>query len=290
VSGTVTVSANASDNIGVAGVQFLLDGNALGAEDTTAPYSFSWATTGTSNGTHQLSARARDAAGNVTTSAAVSVTVSNGAPTGPTALAAYSFDAGAGTVATDSSGSGHHGTLINGPTWVAGHTGSALSFDGVNDFVSVPSLPHLPQWTIATWVRSPAVPAATGDSGPIHRFYNFQINWNHTKSSHRGAAVVRVGSTNYTASFGPLLANTWYHLVATYDGETLSAYKNGALVTANPAPSGPARVEAAALRLGAHATATAGQFFQGTIDDVRIFNRALTLNEIQQIMQTPVGP
>ena len=77
VSGTVTVSATASDNVAVAGVQFLLDGNALGAEDTTEPYSFSWATTGASNGTHQLSARARDTAGNVTTSAAVEVTVAN---------------------------------------------------------------------------------------------------------------------------------------------------------------------------------------------------------------------
>jgi hypothetical protein len=77
VSETVTVSATASDNAAVAGVQFLLDGNALGAEDTTEPYSISWATTGASNGTHQLSARARDTAGNVTTSAAVEVTVSN---------------------------------------------------------------------------------------------------------------------------------------------------------------------------------------------------------------------
>ena len=77
VSETVTVSATASDNAAVAGVQFLLDGNALGAEDTTEPYSFSWATTGVSNGPHQLSARARDTAGNETTSAAVGVTVAN---------------------------------------------------------------------------------------------------------------------------------------------------------------------------------------------------------------------
>ena len=45
VSGTVTVSASASDNVGVAGVQFLLDGASLGAEDTTAPYAISWNTT-----------------------------------------------------------------------------------------------------------------------------------------------------------------------------------------------------------------------------------------------------
>src|SRR5262252_4231418 len=88
VSGTVTVSASASDNVGVAGVQFTLDGANLGAEDTASPYSVSWNTTGVANGSHTLTATARDAAGNRTTSAAVTVTVSNGPPpdtTPPTA-------------------------------------------------------------------------------------------------------------------------------------------------------------------------------------------------------------
>lgn len=83
VAGTaVTVSANASDNVGVAGVQFLLDDAALGTEDTTSPYSITWNTTTTVNGGHRLSARARDAAGNRGTAADVSVVVDNQAPTG----------------------------------------------------------------------------------------------------------------------------------------------------------------------------------------------------------------
>jgi len=77
VSGTVVVSASASDNVGVAGVQFKLDGANLGAEATSAPYSVSWDTTATANGTHTLTAVARDAAGNSATSGAVTVTVSN---------------------------------------------------------------------------------------------------------------------------------------------------------------------------------------------------------------------
>jgi uncharacterized protein YraI len=77
VSNTVSVSANASDNTAVAGVQFLLDGANLQTEDTTAPYSISWNTTTATNGTHTLTARARDAAGNTTTAPAVTVTVSN---------------------------------------------------------------------------------------------------------------------------------------------------------------------------------------------------------------------
>jgi hypothetical protein len=75
VSGTIPIVASASDNIGVAGVQFFVDGVAAGTEDTTSPYSFGWDTTTASAGTHTLTAVARDAAGNTTTSASVSVSV-----------------------------------------------------------------------------------------------------------------------------------------------------------------------------------------------------------------------
>ncbi len=78
VSGTtVAVTATASDNVGVAGVQFTLDGVTLGAEDTTSPYSVTWNSTTATNASHTLTAVARDAAGNTTTSTGVIVTVSN---------------------------------------------------------------------------------------------------------------------------------------------------------------------------------------------------------------------
>ncbi|MDO8742766.1 MAG: Ig-like domain-containing protein [bacterium] len=97
VSGAaVTVSATASDNTGVSGVQFLLDGIALATEDTTSPYTVTWNTTTATNASHTLSARARDAAGNQTTSATVTVTVANitaptpdtSTPSTPTSLSA----------------------------------------------------------------------------------------------------------------------------------------------------------------------------------------------------------
>ena len=84
VSGTINVTATASDNVAVVGVQFLLDGNNLGAEDTTAPYSVSWNTSTATNGAHVLTARARDAADNSTTSAARNVTVAAADTSGPT--------------------------------------------------------------------------------------------------------------------------------------------------------------------------------------------------------------
>jgi hypothetical protein len=80
VSGTVTVSANASDNVGVAGLQFLLDGLPLGGYLTGAPYSIAWDTTTSSTGSHTLAARASDGAGNQTTSLVVNVTVTAPAP------------------------------------------------------------------------------------------------------------------------------------------------------------------------------------------------------------------
>jgi hypothetical protein len=81
VAGTVSVNANASDNLGIAAVQFKLDGANLGAEDTSAPYSAPWNTTAASAGSHSLAAVARDTAGNVTTSATVVVTVDHTPPT-----------------------------------------------------------------------------------------------------------------------------------------------------------------------------------------------------------------
>ena len=86
VSGTVTLTANATDNIGVAGVQFLVDNNPLAAGDTTSPYSVAWNTTMVANGTHTLSALARDVNGNTATATPVTVTVANAATTAPPAF------------------------------------------------------------------------------------------------------------------------------------------------------------------------------------------------------------
>jgi YVTN family beta-propeller protein/VCBS repeat-containing protein len=81
VRGAVTLSADAADDVGVEGVQFLVNGFAFGEEYTTAPYTLTAETTADHNGTYTLSAVARDAAGNTTTSAPVTITVDNTAPT-----------------------------------------------------------------------------------------------------------------------------------------------------------------------------------------------------------------
>jgi hypothetical protein len=98
VGGTVTVSASASDDVGVAGVQFRLDGANLGAEDTSSPYSAAWDTRAFSNGSHTLTAIARDAAGNTATAASVTVTVSNAVSDTTPPTVAITSPAGGATV------------------------------------------------------------------------------------------------------------------------------------------------------------------------------------------------
>jgi hypothetical protein len=84
VSGTVTVTATASDNVAVAGVQLLIDGAPLGSELTAAPYTLAWDSATAANGTHVLSARARDTSGNTATSSSVNVGVTNTPAVGAT--------------------------------------------------------------------------------------------------------------------------------------------------------------------------------------------------------------
>ena len=112
VSGSINVSASASDNVGVGGVQFKLDGTNLGAEDTSAPYSGTWNTMSTANGSHTLTAVARDAAGNAGTSTAVTVTVAN-APT-ITSLTPTSGTAGTSVTISGTNFTGATAARFNG--------------------------------------------------------------------------------------------------------------------------------------------------------------------------------
>ena len=106
VGGTVTVTATASDDVGVTSVQFLVDGAALGEADTTAPYEVAWPTDGATNGAHTLAAVARDAAGHETTTT-ISVAVLNDttAPTVRLTSPATGTTVG-GTVTRDGDGVG----------------------------------------------------------------------------------------------------------------------------------------------------------------------------------------
>jgi hypothetical protein len=81
--------------------------------------------------------------------------------------------------------------------------------------------------------------------------------------------------------------NAWTHLAATYDGAALRLYVNGALASTR-AMTGPITASASPLRIGGNTIW--GEFFNGVIDELRIYNRALTAQEIQSDMTLPVKP
>ena len=298
VSGTtVNVTANASDNDAVAGVQFLVDGAPLGAEDTAAPYAVVWNSWNNVNGPHSLTARARDASGNTTTSAGVNVTVSNtGSPPQPGLVASYGFDEGAGTVAADSTTSGNHGTLVNGPAWTIGRFGQALSFDGTNDRVSIldsATLDLTSGMTLEAWVK----PTATGTAWKTvlfkHRNSN-ATNMVYVMYGNRNTSVpngeITVG-TSVKAANGPagsgLPLNVWSHLAATFDNATLRLFVNGTEI-ASLATAGPIATSTGDLWIGGNNVW--GEYFSGVIDEVRVYNRALSAADIQTDMNRAAAP
>ena len=194
----------------------------------------------------------------------------------------WTLDEGEGKRAVDWSGHGVHGAFQGDTAWTDGQDGGAVRFDGSGDYIDTGYTKDLAKWTIACWVNSPAAPANASPSGPLHREKNYQINWNHTGAANRGAIGMRLGGTWYAASYSPVEANTWYHIAATFDGIMLRAYRNGILVTATAAAGTP-DAETGTLKFGRHSTAA--QYFTGTVDDARVYNRALTAEELLVVMR-----
>jgi hypothetical protein len=140
VIGSITIGATASDNVGVVGVQFTLDGVNLGAEDTVAPYEMTWNSRTVANGAHVIGAVARDAAGNSQIAASVSVTVNNDT-TPPTV--AVTNPAGGATVI---------GSITIGATASdnVGVAGVQFTLDGVNLGAEQTAAPYALTWNSAT--------------------------------------------------------------------------------------------------------------------------------------------
>jgi Concanavalin A-like lectin/glucanases superfamily/Domain of unknown function (DUF1929)/Bacterial Ig domain/IPT/TIG domain/Kelch motif len=288
VSGLVTVSADASDNVGVVGVQFLLDGAPLGIEDTSSPYSIAWNSATAVNGSHSLSARARDTAGNQTTSTAVTVTVTGGVTSG--LVAAYGFDEGSGTAVADSSGNSNNGTASNTTWTTAGKFGSALSFNGSSSWVTVNdanSLDLTAGMTLEAWVNPSALGTAWRTAIMKEATGGLAYGLYGNSDTTRPSGHVFVGSEQDTRGTTALALNSWTHLAMTFNGTTLRIFVNG-IEASNKAISGTVRVTTGPLRIGGNSIW--GEYFSGLIDEIRIYNRALTTAEIQNDMNAPINP
>jgi hypothetical protein len=292
VSGVVGLSASASDDVGVAGVQFLVDGVAVGAEDTAAPFSGSWDSSSVANGSHTVSAVARDASGNRTTSAAVAVTVSNAGsppPPAPTGLvAAWAFNEGSGSSVADASGNGHAGSLTSTAWSSAGKFGSALSFNGSSSMVTVGDANDLDfssAFTLEAWVS----PSSLGATWRTVLFKENGSGMAYSLYANQGSGLpvgqVNLGGERNAVGTAGLPLNAWSHLALTYDRTNLRLYVNASLV-ATTAVTGTLAASNGALRIGGNSVWP--EWFAGLIDEVRLYNRALTASEIQTDRNTPI--
>jgi hypothetical protein len=208
----------------------------------------------------------------------------------PVLVAAYNFNQGAGTTLTDVSGNSNHGALTNGPVWTAaGRYGGALTFDGANDFVSIndaASLDLSTGMTLEAWVR-PATNSGWRTVILKETPGNLAYCIYASQTVQRPGTEIRVGSNVYNSSGTAALAtNAWTHLASTYDGSILRLYVNG-VQTASRAVSGSLVQSSNPLRIGGNLVW--GEYFRGQIDDVRIYNGALTQSQIQSDMATPVA-
>ncbi len=185
----------------------------------------------------------------------------------------------------------NHGTLQNGAMLAAGKVGQAFSFDGVDDVVLVADAPNLQfgptsPMTVDMWVfRTSSNPgqhmigkrtSCTGS--PTEGTFQLFLDMN------TGAGLGFGGPSDACACSGQdLPLNTWTHLAGTFDGTTLRLFINGQVAATTPGSLGPANT--APLKIGDSGSCGAfyGQAFGGLIDEVSLYNRALSTNEIQTI-------
>jgi hypothetical protein len=237
----------------------------------------------------------------VSTSLFALVTAPSATPAqSPTGLAAaYAFNEGSGTSAADASGGGLTGTLTNGATWGTGHAAGAVSLDGVNDFVELGnplSLQLTGSMTVSAWVKSAAFPA--DDAAIVSKRTSGEIGFQLDTTIDRGPRTVgfklttSAGGNMFRYGATSLLANSWYFVTGVYNAATseLHVYLNGQLDDGTLVGTVSATQQNSTANVNIGRRPGLNTFnFNGLIDDVRIYSRALTAGEIQTDMNTPVA-
>jgi hypothetical protein len=236
--------------------------------------------------------RARDTGNQAGAYSNVASATTGAAPPPPSAtlVAAYSFDEGSGTSVADASGNGNGGQ-IGSATWTtAGKYGKALTFNGTNARVQVPDAPSLDLTSAATleaWVF-PAV-AQSGWRAVIQKESDSYLlsASTHVGDLRPGAAVTVGGSVPTIFAPSALPVGVWSHVAMTYDGTQLRMFVNGTQVSSAPL-TGAISPTTSPLWIGGNSPY--GEYFNGRIDEVRVYRSALTQAEIQTDMANPVMP
>ncbi len=206
----------------------------------------------------------------------------------------WKFDEGSGTVAQDSSGNGNTGTLVNGAIWDNGIRGSAVKLDGVNDMINVGNIAafnSLRKFTVEAWIKSSVwsidssvgVILGKGQAGDATQHAWFYIRY----PSQGYKLYMETGDSAGFAQFatGDLTwtPDQWYHVAAVFNNDgagstTVSFYRNGALISdqtiTRSFDSGiDDTILGGNVYYGTH-------FFNGVLEDARLWNRTLSANEI----------
>jgi hypothetical protein len=203
-------------------------------------------------------------------------------------VAAYGFDENQGATTADASGRGNTGTLT-ATTWTtAGRIGNALVFNGMTSWVTAAdsaSLDLTTAMTVEAWVFPTAtlpqwVSLVSKEQAGSLAYFLYARG-----TSGPAQGVFTGGAERILYATGALTANTWTHVAATYDGAQQRLYVNGTQVAIR-AQTGAIAASTLPLRIGGNTPY--GNFFTGRIDEVRVYNRALTQPEIAADMTRPV--
>lgn len=216
------------------------------------------------------------------------------APSFPAPIAAYAMNENTGTTTADASGNGHTATL-NNASWTTGHTGSGLTnlgnTLGANTAVfAAPSTAI----TLMAWINPTSLPA--GGSDIACGFFD-SGNTDVAIFTQRGDGFgpanvlqgnIRLGATLISISGSALTVGTWVHIALTYDGSNIRLYVNSSLV--NTVAGTGAVSPGDNLTVCGPDSGNAGGSYHArlVIDDVRVFNTALTQTQISAAMATPV--
>lgn len=201
----------------------------------------------------------------------------------PTTILHYKFDDGSGNSAVDSSGNNFTGTLINGPVWTSGKVNGALDFDGVDDYVSSSYTGSPTVMTMTAWIKADS----TGTTRPRIAAKNGEFEFYQDKSKNNIVfGRFFSGAWGYWQTpTGSLTNNTWYHVALVYDRSSTTndplTYINGVsqTVTEIDTPTGSALLSSNNYIIGSTGTI---RFFDGVIDEFKIYTQALTAQEVLQ--------
>lgn len=200
----------------------------------------------------------------------------------------WTFDEGTGTTAYDYSGNSNTGTLTNGPVWQTSSNckkGGCLSFDGVNDYINVPTsaaINHTTNGTfsISIWVKPNTLTSAWRRGTIVQGSY---LNSGYRLGFDNGGAprfwTGQNGGTLTMFSSTAMTINQWNHVIVTYNNQQAYLYLNGQQVGS---ATGTYIAGTNAFRIGA----LVSEYYSGYLDDVLIYNRALSADEIQAIYNT----